>query len=834
MRRLLLSLLLFCMVPTVWSQQPPSMTSADIFLRLKKLEVLGSVLYVAAHPDDENTRLLAWLAKERLYRTAYLSLTRGDGGQNLIGDEQGVDLGLIRTQELLAARRIDGAEQFFTRAFDFGFTKTTEEALQTWDKEKVLADVVWVIRKFQPDIIIARFPEDSRAGHGHHSGSAVLAHEAFRAAADPNRFPEQLKRGVTVWQAKRIMWNTFNFGNTNTTSEDQLKIDVGAYNALLGKSYGEIAAESRSQHKSQGFGVPGSRGQQFEYFTPVEGEKARTDIMDDINVQWSRIPGGAAIGKSIEEIIAQYNLLHPERSVPALIKLYKALAAFPDSYWKKQKLAEVLQLIEYCGGLWLEASANSEYAVLGDSMMINVNVNNRLGLNGKLLGVSLEGSDTTMHQTLQENRNYSFMQKIGIPSSKSISQPYWLEKKMSAGSFNVEDLNQIGKPQNDGSLIARFSLEIEGLRFDFDRAVMYKYTDPVRGELFQPLVVVPPAAVSTDPSIVIFRKQQIEKQPVQVSVMAHRQLNGYTASVLARTGTESFTKKDSAFNLARGLSREYTFSVSNAMMKDKTQDFVQGFIELKQKDQDQAVYLNQTSIKYDHIPHIHYFYQDAVKVLNMDLKTVGKKIGYIEGAGDKVPVALTQMGYEVTVLKEKDLIPANLKQFDAILTGVRAYNVNDFMAARYEALMNYVFEGGNLIVQYNTNNFISSVKSRMGPLPFTVSRNRVTDENAKVDFLLPEHPVLNFPNKINQSDFDGWIQERGIYFAEPFDPGYEAPLSMADPNEPAQKGSLIIAKHGRGTFVYTGLVFFRELPAGVPGAYRLLANIIALNYKKGF
>ena len=834
MRRLLLLVLLTTLFHTLRSQQPATLTSADIFLRLKKLEVLGSVLYVAAHPDDENTRLLAWLAKERLYRTAYLSLTRGDGGQNLIGDEQGVDLGLIRTQELLAARRIDGAEQFFTRAFDFGFTKTTEEALQTWDKEKILSDVVWVIRKFQPDIIIARFPEDARAGHGHHSGSAVLAHEAFRAAADPTRFPEQLKRGVSAWQAKRIVWNTFNFGTTNTTSEDQLKIDVGAYNALLGRSYGEIAAESRSQHKSQGFGVPGSRGQQLEYFTPIEGVKARTDIMDDINVGWNRIPGGDAIGKMVGEILNSYNLMHPERSVPALVKLYKATQSLPDSYWKKQKSEEILQLIENCGGLWLEASANNEYAVLGDSIIVNVNVNNRLGLNGKLLGVSLEEKDTSMLQSLEENRNYSFMQKVAIRNEKAISQPYWLEQKMNAGSFNVDDPMLIGKPQNDGSLFARFTLEIEGERFVFQRPVMYKYTDPVRGELFQPLVVVPAAAVSTDPSIVIFRKQQIEKQPVQVSITAHRNLNGYSSSVMGRTSTESFTKKDSSFNLARGLSKEYGFTISNDVLQNKTQDFVQAFIEMKKNGQEQSVYLNQTSIKYDHIPHIHYFYQDAIKVLNIDLKTTGKKIGYIEGAGDKVPIALTQMGYEVTILKEKDITPAYLKQFDAILTGVRAYNVHEYLAAKYDILMNYVFEGGNLIVQYNTNNFISSVKSRMGPMPFTVSRNRVTDENAKVDFLLPDHPVLNFPNKIQASDFEGWIQERGIYFAEPFDPSYAAPLSMSDPNEPQQKGSLIIAKHGKGVFVYTGLVFFRELPAGVPGAYRLLANIISLNHKKGF
>ncbi|MEN9458317.1 MAG: hypothetical protein RL135_895, partial [Bacteroidota bacterium] len=283
------------------AQNPELNGSAAIFQQLQKLQVLGSVLYIAAHPDDENNSLLPYLAKEKKYRTAYLSLTRGDGGQNLIGPEQGVELGLIRTQELLAARQIDGAEQYFTSAYEFGFSKTANETLQYWDRKKVLADMVWVIRKFQPDIIVNRFPPDARAGHGHHASSAVLSIEAFTAAADPNQFPEQLKQGVFVWQAKRLVWNTFNFGGANTTSENQLKIDAGVYNPFLGQSYGEVGGEARSMHKSQGEGRPRRKGPVFEYFTTIAGDTAKTSLMDGITTDWSRIPfAGKAIEQSIQ------------------------------------------------------------------------------------------------------------------------------------------------------------------------------------------------------------------------------------------------------------------------------------------------------------------------------------------------------------------------------------------------------------------------------------------------------------------------------------------------------------------------------------------------------
>ncbi|NML22125.1 PIG-L family deacetylase [Pseudoflavitalea sp. G-6-1-2] len=830
--QLILGCIAFTQVSTSVAQTPASYSSSDLYQQVKKLKVLGSVLYMAAHPDDENTRLLAWLSKDRLYRTGYLSLTRGDGGQNLIGDEQGIELGMIRTQELLAARRIDGAEQFFSRAYDFGFSKRTEEALSTWNQEKILADAVWVIRKFQPDVIITRFPPDSRAGHGHHSASAVIAQLAFEAAADPNRFPEQFTHGVKPWKVKRVLWNTFSFGSVNTTSDDQLKIDVGVYNAALGQGYGEISAESRSQHKSQGFGVPAGRGSSLEYFQLLKGDAAKSDILDDVNTSWNRIPGAESIASKIDAILSNYKLDQPSAIVPQLVALYKDIAALPDHYWKTKKLQELQDLIANCSGLWLEATANTEFAVQGDSIRLNFFANNRLGTNSTLNNIKVDVIDAELNQPLEKNRNFTLNKPLYVFATKPLSQPYWLEKQMNTGSFEVADQKLIGRPESLPAYAVDFDITIEGQRFTFTRPVMYKFTDPVKGELYRPLVIVPPATLTTGPDIFVFHKGQKESAQLSVKVTANKDLQKYRANVMLDAGKRQETK-DTGFTMAKGMSRNYEFTISNEHLYDAKKgktDYAQVFVELKNGKEEQPAWLNLISINYDHIPPIHYYMQDKAKLLDLDLKTVGHKIGYIDGAGDKVAFTLGQMGYEVTILKENDLTSANLKQFDAVITGVRAYNVHDFLKTKYDALMEYVKNGGNLIVQYNTNNNLSSARgSGIGPYGFNISRNRVTDENAKVNFLLPSHPVLNYPNKITEKDFEGWVQERGIYFAEQTDAAYQTPLSMADPDEPDQKGSLIIADYGKGKFVYTGLVFFRELPAGVPGAYRIIANIIALN-----
>lgn len=815
------ALFVFALPALTYAQAPASFSSADILLQLKKLNVLSSVLYIAAHPDDENTRLLTYLAKERLYRTGYLSITRGDGGQNLIGDEQGIELGLIRTQELLAARRIDGAEQFFTRAYDFGFSKTTEEALRIWDREKALYDVVWVIRQFQPDVIITRFPEDSRAGHGHHSGSAVLAREAFKAAADPKRFPEQMKLGVTPWQAKRIVWNTFNFGNTNATSENQFKIDVGVYNAVLGKSYGEIAADSRSQHKSQGFGVPRSRGQAFEYFIPIEGEPIGSDLVSGVNSTWQRVPGTENLQELINKAIESYSFTNPEKTVSILMKIYKEIEALPTGYWKKQKLKEVQQLIESCSGLWLEATTSNPYTVQNDSLRVSVVVNSRLSHNIELLKISFGSFDTTMQQRLDANRNVAFAKTIFVSSDQPITQPYWLDQEMSEGSFNLKDLTHIGKPENDPSFIASFTIRVEGTELQLKRSVQYKYTDPVKGELYHPVTVLPLTTGRFDPPVVLLNSDQAKSFDVITRVQSRGKIIGDPS--IQNTGNTSV-------KLRSNSNAVYSYDVKRLRPETQLQTSKLSF------DVDgrvQPAYELRT-ISYDHIPRLDYFHVPTIRFVTADVKIAGKRIGYIEGAGDKVPDALLQMGYDVIFLKEKDLTATSLKTLDAVITGIRAYNVNSFLGEKYEVLMEYVKEGGNLIVQYNTSNFISSVKSRMGPYPFTISRNRVTEEQAQVSFLNPSHLVLNYPNKITAADFENWVQERGIYFAGDLDPKYETVLSMKDTGEQDQKGSLIIANYGRGKFVYTGLVFFRQLPAGVPGAYRLLANIIALNKKQGF
>ena len=814
------------------AQTPRSYTSAELLLQLKKLNVLGSVLYIAAHPDDENTRLLAYLANEKLYRTGYLSLTRGDGGQNLIGDEQGVDLGLIRTQELLAARRIDGAEQFFSRAFDFGFSKSPEEAMRFWGHDKILSDVVWVIRRFKPDVIITRFPTTGEGGHGHHTASAILAAEAFDAAADPLKFPEQLKQGVTPWQAKRLLWNTFNFGGNNTQRDDQFKMDCGDYNPVLGKSYGEIAAASRSQHKSQGFGVPAQRGSIIEYFKTINGTAPVNDLMDGITVDWKRTATdqvsdmiAGTIKSSIEKILSGYSVEHPERSLAALVKLHKEVAATRDIYWRDQKLGEIEKIIESCSGLFMDATTNTQFAVQGDSLKINLVVNNRAGANILSADAHLN-DDYVIFDQLKKNVNSLKTYSMFIKPGTRPTQPYWLEKPMDKGSFNVTDQQQIGKGESD-PLSVVFSMMIEGSEFKFRKPVRYKYTDPVKGELYQPVSVIPRLELDYIGDVFL----AVNNRPVDVRTRVKSNLpDTATYTVSKKTSSKIVNSNDPYIFKNSPLKKEATES-SVFTFKGVESDYVEE-IRLQATEGENIFSQHKETIGYDHIPSIVYFHEATARLSRVDLKTEGNLVGYIPGAGDKIPGALLQMGYKVITLKEADITAGNLRQLDAIVTGIRAYNTNEWMNNVYDELMQYVKEGGVLLVQYNTSNQIGPVKAKISPYPFTISRNRVTDEEAKVNFLLPDHPALNYPNKITQKDFEGWIQERSIYHAENTDTAYKKVLSMKDPGEKEQDGSLIIAGYGKGRFVYTGLVFFRELPAGVPGAYRLFANLIANNRGK--
>ncbi len=815
-----------------YAQSPETYTSSEIFQQIKKLNVLASVLYVAAHPDDENNALLPFFAKEELYRTAYLSLTRGDGGQNLIGDEQGIELGLIRTEELLAARKVDGAEQYFSRAYEFGFSKSAAEALRIWNKEKILSDVVWVIRKFQPDVIIKRFPPDKRAGHGHHAASSILAQEAFAAAADPKMFPEQFKYGVKPWQAKRILWNTYNFGGNNTTGEDQLKIDIGGYNPLIGKSYGELGGEARTMHKSQGEGRPRRRGESFEYFLTTGGDAPKNNnLMDGVITDWKRIPGGGPVEEMVNTITKNYDVAKPYLSVPALVQLFKTIKALPEGNWRDKKLDEVQQIIVECSALFVEATSSQSQVVQGGSLTINFNLIKRENVDASLRKVSIGNFDSAFTAPLVTNQNFNLNKIIPVADDEKISQPYWLVYPLTGGNFDVRDQTLIGKAWNDPSFEVAFVVNIDGEDFMIKRPVQYRYIDPVKGDTYQPIPVLPKIELRYAKDNYL----SINNKPLTTSNLVKFNSSGEGENIHSSSGSLDI-------HLEQQFSKNWTMksdSSSDPLIFKNT--FVPQAKDLNLSEEIFAsvkkgneVYDHYTKvISYNHIPTITYFPKATTNLVELDIKIVGKKIGYIVGAGDKVPEALQAMGYEVTTLTAADITYEKLKQYDAIITGIRAYNLFEYLSDKNDVLMRYVKNGGNMIVQYLKSNQVGEKNIAVGPYPFKISSgSRVTEEDAKVDFLLPESPALNYPNKITQHDFDGWIQERSTYQAVTLDPKYETPLSMHDTGEEPANGSLAIVKYGEGNFVYASLVFFRELPAGVPGAYRLMANLIALPKNK--
>jgi LmbE family N-acetylglucosaminyl deacetylase len=783
--------------------------SSEIKLAIRKLNTIGSVLYIAAHPDDENTRLLAYLSKEKKVRTGYLALTRGDGGQNLIGNEQAELLGLIRTQELLAARRVDGAEQFFTRANDFGFSKTSDETFKFWGKEQILADAVWIIRKFKPDVIITRFPEDARAGHGHHAASAIIAREAFLAAADPARFPEQLKF-VQVWQAKRILWNTFNFGGNNTTSEDQLKIDIGGYSPLLGKSYGELAAESRSNHKSQGFGSARQRGQMFEYFSLVAGEPAKNDLFDGVDLSWNRMAEGENIRKMIDRVNQNYSIEDPSKSVSGLTEILTQIEKLNPSSLKTIKEKEVKDIIAVSAGLWFESYAAEQGYALNDSVKIRSQAIVRSSV--PVTWKSLSG--LTQNKIL-ENGTIASAENSAI--SNKISEPYWLAENHPVGFYKFNDQQLVGNPENQIPVQTTFTFTIAGKDITYDRPVVYKFTDQVRGEIYQPLVIAPPVTATIAEKAYVFPGNTSRIIQVQLKSFADK-TSGRLQTLIPKGWKISPQQLD--FNLEKkGDEQTVEFTLTPSGNVDN------GTLSISVNLRGQIYNRGLKVISYEHIPVQTLFPLAEARLERLDLKTDGKKVGYLAGAGDLIPESLKQIGYEVTVLSENELLNGNLAQYDAIIAGVRAYNVNDRLKYSQSKIMEYVKNGGTYLVQYNVNNPL--VLANIGPYSFKISRDRVTDEEAAVTIIDPNMLVLNYPNKITLQDFNGWIQERGVYFLSDLDSNYHPVLKMNDPDEKPNEGSLIVADYGKGKFVYTSLAFFRQLPAGVPGAYRLFVNLIA-------
>ena len=826
----LVVLLTFVFSATVAQVKP--LSSSELFLNLKKLNVCASVLHVAAHPDDENTLLLTYLAKERLVRTGYLSLTRGDGGQNLIGAEQGEYVGIIRTQELLAARKIDGPDQFFSRAYDFGFSKSTDEAVRLWGKEKVLGDVVWMIRKYRPDVVITRFPPDARAGHGHHSASAFLAEEAFKISDDPTQYPEQLAF-VKPWKAKRIVWNSYSPGfQNNKPSVEKLAfipIEIGLYNPFLGKSYGEIAAESRSQHKSQGFGVPANRTVRIDYLLHKNGDPAEKDLLDGIDATWNRVKNSEKVAELIGQAIANYNLAKPSASVPVLVQIYQELSKLDatDIYVSTKK-QEVETLIMNCLGLWFETNPAQFSAVAGEPTELKINVVSRSEQVVKLVKMAFTGAtrDTTLNLTLKTNEQFNFPITVSIPQNQKISQPYWLEKPIDKGIFQIDDQNLIGQPENVPALYTDFTFLIENQTFTFRKPWIYKSVDPVDGESYRPFEVRPEVTANLTEKVYVFA----DNTPKMVEVLLKANQANCVGELRLETPTGwKIDPEVAVFDLKEKYAEQrFSFRLTPST------GFSEGKIKAVVKTQRGESSRSLRSVVYKHIPTQTLFPLAEAKLAKLEIKVKAKKVGYIAGAGDEVPAGLRQMGCAVTMLDEAEL-SKDLASYDAIVVGIRAYNTEERLKYYQEKLMEYVKNGGTMVVQYVTGggSFLNNglkVK-QMGPYPFAISRERVTEEDAKMNVLQANHPILNYPNKITDADFNGWVQERGIYFAQDWDKNYVPIFSCNDTNEAPKEGSLIYAAYGKGHFMYTGLAFFRQLPNGVPGAYRLFANMISVGKK---
>lgn len=800
----------------------PRWDAARIQLELEKLNTVGNAMYLAAHPDDENTKLIAWLANEQKVRTSYLALTRGDGGQNLIGDEKGALLGLIRTQELREARKIDGGEQFFSRALDFGYSKNSDETLLKWNKDSVLSDMVMTIRKFKPDVIVLRFPPNNYAGHGHHSTSAILAEQAFEMAADPNAYPTSAKKYGT-WEPTRMFFNNSSWWDKDIekNSYKYLKVDVGAYNPLLGKSYSEIAGMSRSQHRSQGFGAALAKGSQIEYLEFTKGETATTTLFEGIDLSWNRVEGGEAIGNAINAVLEKFNPNHPETSIAALVEIYTQIEAMPENQYKAYKLKQTRDIIAACGGLYIELLSDKPLVTPRQQFDATLQAVAQNSTKFSITKIAVGGQKFTLMQDLN---NSNFEQKIGLTAPNEITNPYWLNEPAQNDLFVISKKEWLGLPQNPAFTSAEVTVKYNDVSITYNIPIQYKWVDRALGELHREVNVIPTITATPDVKALVFTGSETKK--ISVKVAAHeKDAKSFTVSPNIPQGWTITPKSVQIDELNAGemVVKQFeitppnrvnqaalTFQLAGSVMPEKAKDLIE--------------------IAYPHIETQVVMPDAQVQLVSAPAKVIGQNVGYIMGAGDEVPAAIEQLGLTVNFIDIKSANLGTLKANDAVVIGVRAYNVLKELPAFQSVLNQYIEEGGHVVVQYNTNRGL--LTENVGPYPLHISYNRVTVEEAEATLLDPKHALLNKPNEITNVDFNNWVQERGLYFADEWDENYTPLISWNDPGEEPMKGSLLVAHYGKGSYIFTGISFFRELPAGVPGAYRLWANIISYRQPK--
>ena len=811
-------------------------TGASIRQELRSLANTGSVLYVAAHPDDENTQVITYLARDRGYRTAYLSLTRGDGGQNLLGPQLGDALGVARTLELLAARRVDGGRQYFTRAKDFGYSKNAEETLSVWDRQGVLSDIVRVIREFRPDVIITRFSPKPTPTHGHHTASAVLAVEAFRLAADPSAFPEQL-RELRPWQARRIVHNVgvgaaaanppagMTVAGSPANVPDGpgvVKVEVGGHDPVSGESFASIAARSRGMHKTQGFGVgtpPVNEGSRIEPFVALDGDAAATDLFDGVDTTWNRVPGGADIARSISETIASFNPQDAAATVPALLAIRRRLAALPADPLVSDKREQLDRIVQACVGLEVDTLVDRAEIAPGERVKLRHMVVVRSPIPVRWTAMRYPSVHRAMNTAVELRPNQPVIREASqvVPATTPPSQPYWLRTEGTPGMFHVADPSLIGRPEDPPTFPLEYVFDVGGQTLTI-AGEPRPVADRAQPALQRRLEVIAPVSLRFLAGVRLFAPSAA--RPVTVELTAARARAAGAVRLHAPTGW-MVTPTVQPFRLgAPGAHARVTFRVTAPAHLGTA--LLGASVEIDGRRFDQE----RVEVRYDHLP-LQILQPPAhAKAVALELATRGRHVGYLPGAGDDVAAALEQMGYEVTSLTGADLTPERLRGLDTVVTGIRAFNVRTDLAERLPALFAWVEAGGTVVAQYNTLDHLRD--GWLAPFQLRLSRDRVTDEHAPVTILAPGHPVLTTPNRITAADFTGWVQERGLYFPAQWDERFTAVLASGDPGETPLTSGVLVARHGKGYVAYTSLAWFRQLPEAVPGAYRLFANLVSL------
>ncbi len=810
-----------------FGQFPEAYSSSRLYHDLQKANGLASVLYIAAHPDDENTRLISYFENKLMARTAYLSLTRGDGGQNLVGTEIGAAIGVLRTEELLAARRIDGGEQYFSRAVDFGYSKSSVETLDKWGKDEVLADMVWVIRSFRPDAMVTRFPPNNYAGHGHHEASALLAEEAFTAAADPNRYPEQLQY-VAPWQAKRLYFNTSSWWIKDLPekardNDNFLRVNVGEYDALLGETYARIAARSRSQHKSQGFGTDVYYGLNIEYMEYVLGDKADQEagILDGVQTDWARIDA-ADVGALLAEAIAAYDFESPHRSVPIVLKARKLLLSKPASPLRDYKVSELQELALKLAGVYAEAIADDYYYAPGTAASLKLHLQHQYAAGLTLVEYG-HGQMKPLREEIGFGQLFTANYTMDIPSDAKPSNHFWLRKPHGA-LFDVPEQRDRGRAANKPALMVTMRLSLEGEQLDVELPVLHKMVDPVKAVIYRPVHIMPPLTFRFEREVLVIVNGK--KLEIKLKVMPHADAFRGSLSLDLPKGWSSIPASIEYRDGQKGNEEQFTFELSATANAESGMVRVQFKPEGAKSPWEEPWQLGE--ISYDHIPTQPYMTPAEIPLRKFEFdKGAVQRIGYFEGPGDEVAAYLKMVGYDVDIVSAEQIQSGLHHQYDAIVTGIRAYNTREELRYLQAQLNAYVHQGGTLLVQYNTSRGLKT--EQLGPYPYTLGRERVTDEEATPHLLYPEHPAFHTPNVIAATDFEGWVQERGLYFASEWDEAFTPLIGWSDPGEPERQGGLIVAPYGKGYYVYSGISFFRQLPAGVPGAYRLLSNLLHLH-----